>query len=1158
MAVRQPQQGKSAAPWIILSAVAGATLAAAYGYPATPVIWGGLLVAAILEPPVILTGPKDRTTGMPTPAGPGEERRQRRSWIWRSLRTRLIVPGAEWLPGWPIKLTWLAGALASYAAALLPVLSGWYRPTNMLAAFIVVAVTPAVRRNYLAPDNVCPGVVIDLDRAWWGQASNLIRAAWTGAILIAISLTTVSFIATFDLGGEVAGTWVLPPVKRPLEAPAIDFPVPWWVSPYALGLSAGLATGLVVAYPLLRRSLDQWKTVVAASAEWRNRWAALKQDPPPRLTDRRRVGAATVDSFVAPAGFGSVAFLPRAPEIMPTVGEGRTLAVLEVPDTDADGQPIHGQPSPTRFEIVQWTDNAAMSPSAGTVEQDVAELAIRTLAVVVCETSGYGRPMPLEVKRISEDGSPGSAWQVVFAWPGGPGMTEIRKSLLGDFQSTFGCDLVIDHRFGGGVGAMYVGNLFGEDTEFIADEPVDGWQTNFERLAYEDQWNSWWGGAKKPGLTDLSVNPPVIDHRTRKTFEIGGATVYQAGFLMRVGADPTNFFGLEGSLKTAIPGCTFVDISAWPAAQGNGYRQDAAIRVTWSQTPVPLTIDRIPPGDGSEHLVMGAINRSFTSARLPLPQLVRATCLTDRTSRSHIWEIRVRLFGGVTLANLRKQHHSIKETLGVPWLRFKERPESIISIFAGAPQSRVTLARTRPGVPDHEVTITGLDWADAFFNAKVYGSDGSLPELLSAEPVPENPDVSSLVFKLPPGLDITNIRDAARTVGANAGHAFFDVRRRPAPNEILVMAAVDDPLPTLAPFDFEAPVDPEAIPFATSPEGTTIFFRPADDPHALLAGTTGSGKSVLAQVILFGALLRGYLVYVIDPVKSAADFRFAKDHCIAMATDPIEAVVVMRDIYRQVRERVSANGAAGVGSFRDLPNPPRRVLVLMDEFTSLMQRDKPGERTGRPDVDAEVERVELENAARAEIGAIAGRITREARSAGVTVALATQQLNAATLKELPGGQGLKTNLVRALLGAASNGERMSALRTPFDAPVVEAPAPKGRGVFEPSSSAATLIQTWFAPQDELGRHLRAALPPLDPADRLDVEAEVAAARSAGAIVEDIWDDAPSDGPEEVFVELDFDPVAFDFAAPESDRPDAQVMEELDWNAIKAMAGDEQQ
>lgn len=1173
MVVRQPQQGKSAAPWIIAVSIGLAAYAGAYGYPAVPIVWLGLVVSAFAEPPVILTGPKDRSTGMPTPATAAEERRVQRFGIWRDLRTRLLLPGSEWLPGnplKPLKLTWLIGVFAAYSAAFVPALGGSIRLANMAAAFVVIAIPCAVRRNRMAPENPCPGVVLNVDGDWLTKANKAILAGAAATSVVVVVVSSIVFGSMVKIGRSVGNQGVLPPVKLPSGVPEIDFATPWWMSTYVLGALLGVCVVLAAVYPLLRSwSLSHWRIVVNASREWKPRWSQLKQDPPPRLLDRQSIGSATIDTFVAPPGLGSAAFFMRAAEITPTIGDGRTVAVLEVPDTDSNGDPVLGRPSPTRFEVVSWADRDAMSPEAPGVSDEVARLAIRTLSVIACEVNGYGRPMPLDVTRITSDESPGTVWRVTFAWPGGPDLAEIRRSLLGEFQAHFQCDVLIDHRCEGGAGAMFVGALFDDDTAFV-DEPPKGWAKEFEELAYEDQWNSWWGNSKKPGMTDLATNPPVISHETRKTYIVGGVEVHQAGFMMRQGAVPTQFFGLEPSLATTIPSCSMVDISSWPKPEGNGHRHDSAICVTWAQSPIPSRVERVPPGTGAQYVVMAAVNRAFDAAKLARPQLVTASPLTSRESDLHIWEVKVRLYGGVTLANLRKQHHSIKETLGVPWLRFKERPGSVVSIFAGAAVGDVTLARTH-----HQTTIAGLDWADAFFNARVWGSDGSLPELESAEPVPENSDVSVLTFKLPQGLDVASIRGAAKVVGANAGHAYFDVRPLPAPNKVLVMAAVDDPLPEHAPFEFDSTEANDAVPFATSPEGTTITFRPTDDPHVLLAGTTGSGKSVLAQGVVYWALRQGWIVYIIDPVKQAADFRFGELHCKAMAIEPLEAAVVMRKIYAEVLARVRANGAAGVGSFKDLENPPPRILVLVDEFTSLLSLSPPGKRTGNPETDAEVDRVELENAARTEVGTFIGRITREARSAGVTVALATQQLSAATLKELPGGSGLKTNLARVLLGAASDGERMSALRAPFDGPRVDAPAPKGRGVFEPTSSACTLMQVWYAPQERLRSELCAAVPELDPSERLDLKAEVAATRAAGAIIEDIFEDeGPPPALEEVFVDMDLgdfdlgeivgagepidieelppggEPLALGELPPGGEPLD---LEELSWAEVKALA-----
>jgi len=81
-----------------------------------------------------------------------------------------------------------------------------------------------------------------------------------------------------------------------------------------------------------------------------------------------------------------------------------------------------------------------------------------------------------------------------------------------------------------------------------------------------------------------------------------------------------------------------------------------------------------------------------------------------------------------------------------------------------------------------------------------------------------------------------------------------------------------------------------------------------------------------------------------------------------------------------------------------------------------------------------------------------------------------------------------TNLSRALLGKASWGDRASALRAPDDAPVLEGEIGKGRGLWETTSGAADVIQSWYAPAAELRAELVSRIPALGEDDRLDVEA----------------------------------------------------------------------
>jgi hypothetical protein len=242
-------------------------------------------------------------------------------------------------------------------------------------------------------------------------------------------------------------------------------------------------------------------------------------------------------------------------------------------------------------------------------------------------------------------------------------------------------------------------------------------------------------------------------------------------------------------------------------------------------------------------------------------------------------------------------------------------------------------------------------------------------------------------------------------------------------------------------------------------------------------------------------------VYVVDPVKAAADYRFAERHLREMVTDAETGAAVMRTVYAEVARRKDANASAGVGSFRELPDPPPMMVVLIDEFSSLIGKFPVPKRSGDPELDVEIERIEDENRARLEIGIYAGKIAREARSAGVAIVLATQRLSARMLDELPNSVDLRTNLSRILLGRASWGDRVAALRSPDDAPQLEGEIPKGRGLFETTASTARVVQCWYASQHELAGQLAGRCHSLDDCKKQTLEASDPAGDGGPAPVE---------------------------------------------------------
>ena len=101
----------------------------------------------------------------------------------------------------------------------------------------------------------------------------------------------------------------------------------------------------------------------------------------------------------------------------------------------------------------------------------------------------------------------------------------------------------------------------------------------------------------------------------------------------------------------------------------------------------------------------------------------------------------------------------------------------------------------------------------------------------------------------------------------------------------------------------------------------------------------------------------------------------------------------------------------------------------------------------------------------------AGKIAREARSAGVTLALGTQKLSAKMLDTIPDAGYLKVNLSRVLLSKTSWGDRVSALRDPDDAPDLDGTVPRGRGMWESTAHPAQVIQCRYATQSELTTQL---------------------------------------------------------------------------------------
>ncbi|NEG96119.1 cell division protein FtsK [Bifidobacterium sp. SMB2] len=126
---------------------------------------------------------------------------------------------------------------------------------------------------------------------------------------------------------------------------------------------------------------------------------------------------------------------------------------------------------------------------------------------------------------------------------------------------------------------------------------------------------------------------------------------------------------------------------------------------------------------------------------------------------------------------------------------------------------------------------------------------------------------------------------------------------------------------------------------------TTTLNLPKAGPHALVAGTTGSGKSVLLESWCLSLACRfppSMLNFVFLDFKGGAAFRMLHrlPHTVGFVSDLNldHAVRALRAIEAELRRRerlVAEHHAAGTD---ELDDPPPRLMVVIDEFHALRQQ----------------------------------------------------------------------------------------------------------------------------------------------------------------------------------------------------------------------------
>ncbi len=233
------------------------------------------------------------------------------------------------------------------------------------------------------------------------------------------------------------------------------------------------------------------------------------------------------------------------------------------------------------------------------------------------------------------------------------------------------------------------------------------------------------------------------------------------------------------------------------------------------------------------------------------------------------------------------------------------------------------------------------------------------------------------------------------------------------------------------------------------------------DPHMLVAGKTGSGKTVAITDLATQALLRGWELAVIEVVKGGVDFKPLSPWCRVLATELEQAALALETVVAEVhRRRVLLDQHGGATKVIDLPEDirPRPMLVVVDETFSLLSR-----------IQSKTEAAQAINSVKDRIDDAIGSLAREARFASVHLILGMQRPDTPVFAgEIKANTG-----TRILCGQSDEIARRMCLRDVNSAPVVHRGA-KGRAVIESEADDAQLVQVFYCPPENIPAVMHAA------------------------------------------------------------------------------------
>ncbi|MFF2275057.1 FtsK/SpoIIIE domain-containing protein [Agromyces sp. NPDC058126] len=185
-----------------------------------------------------------------------------------------------------------------------------------------------------------------------------------------------------------------------------------------------------------------------------------------------------------------------------------------------------------------------------------------------------------------------------------------------------------------------------------------------------------------------------------------------------------------------------------------------------------------------------------------------------------------------------------------------------------------------------------------------------------------------------------------------------------------------------------------AVAVGASSAGPLVLDLVEHGPHALVAGTTGSGKSEFLLAWL-AALARAYppslVSFLLVDFKGGAAFEPIRSlpHAVGVVTDldEAEALRAVQSLRAELRHREAVLAGVGARDLRELGEevPLARLVIVVDEFQAMIERFP-------------------------ELGGVIADIAARGRSLGVHLVLASQRPNGVVREQVTANCAIRVSL----------------------------------------------------------------------------------------------------------------------------------------------------